>query len=523
MISSTYGEKNFTPNITSSGNTTTFSETILISEPIIKIRNGYSYIRLEDSYSYLLIAGRPVLPLITRTFIFPLGTVIQDINVNYEYEVYPLKYPIIPFSQYIINDFNSIKDIVKDETVYNSRDFYPKEPLFIQEGGGLKNGEHVSLFSIHVFPQYDPHNLQIIIPATIDIDITVQRPEKSFCPQDLFDLIIISPEEFSSTLLPLIDHKNNHNVRTTLQTVETIYEKYPGRDNQEKIKYFIKDAIEKLNVSYVMIVGSIDHVPMRISETNSNGYDFQFLTDLYYADIYDSNGSFCSWDGNNNNFFGEFTGQYNYDDMDFYPDIHIGRLPCTTKQEVQNIVDKIILYESETYGQPWFHDLICMGGDTFSSPFYEGERSNSEVIEIMSSFTPSIIWASEDNFNRDRISREINQGAGFLYYSGHGSENFISTFKSYGSYPTLKYYSRYIRDLTNSDRLPIMYFAACLTAKLDFSLIDWLFPEAGILISILFPHFYNNLRAPCFAWSMVNHEDGGAIASIGATEVSFAS
>ena len=78
---------------------------------------------------------------------------------------------------------------------------------------------------------------------------------------DVYELLIIAPEEFSSNIQPLITHKNNIGVPTILVTTEDIYAdaSYNGRDEAEDIKLFIKDTIDPdgLNwgVKYVLLVG----------------------------------------------------------------------------------------------------------------------------------------------------------------------------------------------------------------------------------------------------------------------------
>jgi len=209
---------------------------------------------------------------------------------------------------------------------------------------------------------------------------------------DEYDMVIIAPEMFSDVLHPLIDHKNNVGIVTFLKTTEAIYNEFIGRDHAEQIKYFIKDAIETYEVRYVFLVGNVLKVPMRkcaISVVTDQLNWYEILSDLYYADIYDAKGNFSSWDSNNNGKYGECfcgfsTGQYEIiDDVDLYPDVGVGRLPCGSEDECNIVVDKIINYEISTYGNDWFDNIILMGGDTFptfvsGSPF-EGEWLHERI------------------------------------------------------------------------------------------------------------------------------------------------
>jgi len=209
-----------------------------------------------------------------------------------------------------------------------------------------------------------------------------------------YDLVIITPSVFMSNLAPLVDHKNNNEMQTTIKTIEDIYSDFNGRDDQEKIKYFVKHAIEEWNVKYILLIGDMKKLPIRTTDAYPwSGYHGNgILTDLYYADIYDKDFMFSSWDSNNNNVFGEIEETdiisefyINIDEVDLYPDVHIGRIPCTTSEELTTVINKIITYEEFTFDQTWFNKIILAGGDTFplskgSLPFvYEGEITNTKV------------------------------------------------------------------------------------------------------------------------------------------------
>ena len=62
---------------------------------------------------------------------------------------------------------------------------------------------------------------------------------------------------FSEDLQPLIDHKDSYGIETVLKTAEDISSEYTGVDEPEKIKFFIKDAIEDWGIKYVLLVGGL--------------------------------------------------------------------------------------------------------------------------------------------------------------------------------------------------------------------------------------------------------------------------
>ena len=501
-------------------------EIIRISQPNIKEIEEYVSIDFKESDSFIYEPGKPLLPVTTKIFTFPLGTKIVNVDVTCNCKEYILSNKVqpAPTPRIISKGFSKeLNKVIPDETVYGSSEFYPLEFYTVLRGAGLHDNEHVLFLNIKVATRYSPLLDLLLVPREIEITVEYQLPEVSLFTADDYDMIIIAPDEFSSEIQSLIDHKNSVGTKTFLKTTEEIYNEYDGRDNAEKIKYFIKDEIEMKNVSYALLIGDFNKVPLRKIFWNID-MPIDMLTDLYYADIYDSEDNFCSWDSNNNDNFGEED-----DGLDFYPDIHIGRLACTTSEEVGIVVDKIIYYEKETFGQSWFNNLILMGGDTFPEEIFpdakgrEGEELNQIIMEIMSDFKPITIWTSKGNFERDVIAQEINSGAGFLFYSGHGCEFAITPEAG----PGILYFNKYVNDLSNGYKLPIMFFTACNTAKLDFVFEDMLvrFQEMfgsgplWIMFELLKFLFFvkKDMPIPCFAWNFVKHEGGGAIAAVGST------
>jgi hypothetical protein len=227
-------------------------------------------------------------------------------------------------------------------------------------------------------------------------------------------------------------------------------------------------------------------------------------TDLYYSDIYDANSDFSSWDTNNNGRYSEYnfnTGSLR-DEVDLYPDVKIGRLLCSSIIDVYIVVNKIITYETETYGSEWFNKIILMGGDTFPEwGVYEGEVVTYHVEQEIQEFDSVRLWTSYGNFNPKSINKEISKGAGFVSYSGHGYFNGFGTSSPHDP-ERIEYHGPYLFGLLNKDRLPIIFFDACSTVHLDYV------TPLGILY-------------PCFAWAMVLKPGGGAVATVGATRIAY--
>jgi len=322
--------------------------------------------------------------------------------------------------------------------------------------------------------------------------------------QDEYDMVIISPSMFSTELQPLINHKNSRNVQTILKTTEVIYSEYPGRDEAEQIKYFIKDALETWDITYVMLVGGASQIPGRYTHIYFN-YDYQeewvFLSDLYYADIFDQEMNFSSWDTNENDIFAEYNWSGNFDELDLYPDVYLGRLACIDENEVTICVDKIITYETEeAYAQNWFKNLVLIGGDSLlgdENHIDEGEYVNEAVLDILGGFIPDKIWASNGKlYQASNINNAINKGAGFVFFNGHGQTNIWATHPHESSQwiPLGNYKNSHVNSLSNGNKLPIVISDACYHCQYD-------------------------VASDCFGWTFVTNPNGGCIAFLGGTDI----
>jgi len=360
------------------------------------IDNNYIRLYLGAEETYLMNPGQPMLPRVLKTFELPFGVTnikieaepsdIQELKISKEIEPAPAPLPLTPRPDSIIRSN-------KDETVYNSDDLYPHAWYSYHVGCGLNgDGERVTHLTVNIFPlRYRPATGKISAAKNVNIKISYENPDIDIFPQtNAYDLVIISPSEFSTELERLVAHKNTFGMNTTLKTTEEIYNEFSGVDKPEQIKYFIKDAIETWGIKYVLLFGGLKsiiyakakddqnhgakgwHLPVRYSNFQYDGaesYNFTsgepgYISDLYYADIYKEGGIFDDWDSNENGIFAEWAGDVR-DELDLYPDIALGRLACRNNREAKNVIDKIINYEKQPADPSWFKKIIAISGDGF--------------------------------------------------------------------------------------------------------------------------------------------------------------
>ncbi len=518
------------------------NEEFSFSPPVISTNNQGMAIQIEECSSYLPYEGYPVIPVYTVTYELSPGTRVSNVIVT------PLVVETLAVSQDIAAVPKMIPigtlslDEVKNTEFYASEETYPISWFSYSLGAGLNEyNEHVVFCTIQMYPlRYNPGKNLVYFASGFSFSMDYQTDPFSLISGDENDLLIITTAEYLPNVQSLITHKNAHGIQTIASTIEDISTTYSGRDIAEKIKYCIKDAIETMNIQYVLLIGDIKQVPTRI--TYASPWEPDLLSDLYFGDIYDASFSFCSWDLNANDKFGETEHMggwppqiQNIDGVDLYADVHVGRLPCTTIDEVNLVVNKIITYEENTANSQWFKRIALAGGDTFpiglgGYPFvYEGEITNQAIADELPEFEHIKLWATKHNLNAITFNKAINDGVGFLTYAGHGFEHGWGTYRPNSlrrrmGFTEPLYYSPFIQSLSNQDKLPIIFFDACLTAKLDFNVTDLLQYYRDLmefLIAIGKVEDDPSKFYPCFAWRFLTEEDGGAIATIGASRSAY--
>jgi len=385
--------------------------------------------------------------------------------------------------------------------------------------------------------------LSNIFIAVIDgksITISNNKNTSLECQKEKYDLLIITPKIFLEHIKPLLDHKDRHGIKTKVVTVENIYNQifWRGKDKAEKIKYFIKDSKENWNIEYVLFIGGRKDqskteswwIPVRYTNVirDYKGHERfpegDFLSDLYFADIYDKNENFSSWDDNNNGIFGEWKINNSAEDIpDLYPDLYVGRLPCRNELDVKVVVKKIIDYETNDFDDPWFKKMLVVAGDTYpeKTDYIDGENYTQQAIDIMTDFKSVKIWSTLGNLNWLNIVKEFNKGCGFVFFSGHGGAN------SWGTHPPNDvnnwighFKLRHMNFLFNKNKLPVVLSASgCFNNMFNVSLRNSFLVYFNLfgLLSI------QGYVPRCWGWNLVRNPHGGSIATIASTAYSYES
>jgi hypothetical protein len=525
------------------------------SQPTQREKDGFVEIEINGATTQLSEPNKPVLPIYVKSYQIPFGsTNIQVICNPKDIGTMTLTKEIVPARIAPLSKMSERTAYVKDSSVYGSAAFYPDTWFSSDLGAGRnQNDQEVTFVKVVCYPvRYSPANNQISYAG--GFDITVKYDTSATPPKMLgatYDMVVIAPKTFNSSLQPLIAEKNTKGVKTIFKSVEDILNEYNGTDPPEQVKYFIKYAYDTWNITYVLLVGGLkSHLNAKDKDTRSAGYtdwwvpvryvnmpqqeDEGCLSDHYYGCLYNATGDFDSWDSNGDGVYAAWNAPgAAKDTFDMYPEVYVSRLPCTTVREVNVVVKKILTYESNGPAEkPWYKTFIGIAGKTFNinAGKPDGEYLCDLAYSYMQNAIPDLEAVRCYSTNRDTggltptpndIIKSINKGAGFVDFEGHGNplawntnwfdgtaeHNWTGGLKI-GRFPFIQ----------NGDKLPVVVVGGCHNALYNISIIPCIKDKTGE------NYFTNGYPSPvCFSWGFVVKPRGGAIASTGCTGYGYGS
>ncbi|MBC7128496.1 MAG: hypothetical protein H5T45_02030 [Thermoplasmatales archaeon] len=363
--------------------------------------------------NFIYKEGYPVLPYEYETYVFPSGTEIKEVKVKEKnVEKIKLKEKIKPAPAPYPKKFE-----IKESEIYSRDEFYPSSWYEYEIHAGINNGERVIFLSLYLYPfRYNALRNEVL-HAEFDVKIDYVLPEKTESAS-LYDFLIISPDAWLNELETLKQHKESKGIKTIVVGLNEIYSSNVarnGRDDAEKVKYFIKNAIEEWGIKYVMLVGDADIFPVRYASLAIEDPN-EAPCDLYYADIYYANGSFSSWDNDRDKKYGERIE----DKPDLAPDVYLSRLPVSDENELNIVVEKIINYSSPpmraiAVGVELFWDTIEREGEYLKEEI--NKNINLDVIRLYETND----YKKNGDANAFNIAKFINEGALLLNFASHGN------------------------------------------------------------------------------------------------------
>jgi len=260
-----------------SSTTSTISASVSFStQPTITEKNGFLNVEMNGATTQLQNKNQPVLPIYVKTYEIPYGsTDIQITCTPTDIGTQQISGQIAPARIAPLSSTSESLPYVTDSSVYGSAALYPDAWYTSELGAGRnENGVEVTFVKVICNPvRYSPLNNEITYAGSFDISVNYNAPKSQPKTTAVYDMVVVAPETFHSLLQPLIDEKNAKGVLTTFMSMEDILSQYNGTDPPEQVKYFIKDAFDNWNITYVLLVGGLkSHLNAHDKDTRSAGY-----------------------------------------------------------------------------------------------------------------------------------------------------------------------------------------------------------------------------------------------------------
>ena len=296
-----------------------------------------------------------------------------------------------------------------------------------------------------------------------------------------YDHLTIAPDSLVPILAPACARVESRGLTDTTVSVADILSSSPGRDDQERIRNFIRRAYADWGVTYVLLAGDNEQVPCRVCwvEINSQYRDW-IPTELYYSAL---DGD---WDRDGDSRFGEAE-----DSVDLIPDVLLGRLPLATIMEMQRFVDRFLVYTGDS-ARPHLGDVLFAGFD-YSPDFYGEEACEFyDTILRPQTMRPVKVYDSHSGNHEDSVKHVLNRGVHVWVQYDHC--DYYGMGCGWTNHRWLLYATE-LDDMTNAPDYSINLAAGCLPSAFDSSY--------------------------CVAEVLLSAPNGGCVATFGNTRLGF--
>ena len=483
------------------------SDTILVMvqpdlDGLQLIREGSFHQVVLPGYPFLGLEGEPDLPHIPLKIALPAGCRAEHVTVrNIIYDTLPGTYTVAPVIPVICSIGSETASARPDEHIYASNSFYPGNLLELWQSGVLWG---MPLASIWIRPvQWNPATGQLRVlrmaEVVVEYGMDYSQPtihkrtqwsedrardilySMAVNPVDIGysgaviveprqleygQYVVITTPEYLFPMQELADWKTAKGIPAGVFTTDWVQSNYPCIDLQQSVRAFLTDCREE-GVDFVLLAGDNDVFEARFTyPVRTPGY-VPLPSDLYYADNNDTEPGFDMWDSNGNGYWGEWE-----DNVEWHPDLWVGRASVNSLEEAMLFVDKVLIYEHVQevplldYFGGWPDEMRFGYTTGFLQP---GTNPGSWYAESISTFVPNS-WSEEKcyeswgNNSTDITIAMINNGPHQIFHANHGS--FDCMYTAYGDLFTVDDIME-LQNITNSGNVAIWNSIACSIGGFD--------------------------------------------------------
>lgn len=433
--------------------------------PLIQdLGDGTKRVDLEGLPISAAAPGYPRLPVANYNVVLPPNTTVDRIEISGASWLVPGSH-LVEWGQMIAPTCccPSGDRVDRDYGVYASNETYPAETVVLG-GEGYFRGYRLAALTVQP---------TLLVPATGVLSVSAQMsiqlhlkplgevPAPDLAVQDLpvdrrdlarfavnpemasaypatalteswEPLAIIAPGSFMWAYAPLAQHRRRMGINTGLYSVESLLAANPGRDRAEQLRNGIKRLHEIKGTIFFLLGGDdVDDsgsllVPYRTCSLPALHHDPQVSLsgaapcDIYYA------GLDGTWDNDNDGIWGEdHWGEES--EIDYYPDVIVGRATVDDYDEAARFVSKVIAAEPRPFqsdsSQEALHrdrrlDILLFGA------VLDYATHGKWVKESAAAFIPKG-YNIERDYDGTHPQEFLNRGPHIANFVCHGNKGFM--------------------------------------------------------------------------------------------------
>jgi hypothetical protein len=298
------------------------------------------------------------------------------------------------------------------------------------------------------------------------------------------DYVIITNDSLAATFQALADWKTAKGVPTVVRTTEWIDANYRnGSDPAETIRSFILDAYQQWGITYVLLGGDTEQIPVRLGRSVYLGVK-DLPAEMYFACL---DGD---WNTDHDEYFGEST-----DLPDLYPEVYAGRLPAVSNASAAALIAKIESYETPVHPD-YTGSVLMLAEVLFPIDWTQGQSVTqdgagiAEYLYLSSLDDPALsVVKYYENYvpypgslpeNSATAIAELNAGYDQVNHTGHGFRFNMSV--GNGSIVNAD-----ADALTNTDRYSNLFLLNCTAVAITYFCIGehFLLNPTGGAVSVI--------------------------------------
>jgi hypothetical protein len=414
-----------------------------------------------EGFGQITNPGEPKLPVKIISIAIPKNSIPSKLyyKINKQQQIKG-EYNIKPASIVILD--NHEEDIEKLEhgynknrlEIYSSNDLYPTEIVSFER---MSSYREFDLIDVKIQPfSYNPSSRKLIFNSDFEIKIDIFNNQnsnefkKTFVSlrnNDLaeeiiynykqaeswytinnnkgqYEFVIITLEDLVDAVEPLLEWEIEKGRTVKVVTKSWIDSEFFGIDISEKIRNFLREKYpgSEWGIEDVLIVGNYEDIPLRkVWQGPFNNEKPE--TDFYYAEL--SRPDNESWDSNLNQKYGD-----NTDDIDYYAEVNVGRIPWSDYNTVLHICEKSVNFEQNT--DPSFKNNILLLAakvdQQTDGAVYTEYIANSTINPCMDHWSKTRLYERDSIYPMDDILNHFNVVStwsnnkyAFVAWHAHGS------------------------------------------------------------------------------------------------------